>query len=79
MINFIDRSVDKLSLLVNEELHSVFNDDVIPNIKNMLLESYSELLEDVVDSDYDFIKPEFYKQFFEERLQERFLCNVALP
>jgi hypothetical protein len=36
----------------------------------MLLESYSELLEDVVDSDYDFIKPEFYKQFFEERLQE---------
>ena len=70
MISFFDRSVDKLELLIKEELNTVFNEQAVPHIKQMLLTSYAAKLEGVVDSEYNFIKPEFYRQFFEERLEE---------
>jgi len=69
MISFFYRSVDKLELLIKDELNTVLGEKAVPLIKQMLLESYEVNLEGVVDSEYDFIRPEFYRQFFEERLE----------
>lgn len=54
--------------IVKIELLNIINNEVIPAIKDIIIEAYESELEDIVNSDYDEIKPEYYKDLFIERL-----------
>lgn len=69
MNSFLERSVDKLEQAIRYEL-SIILEDIIPEVKEIIIESYRNNLEGVVISDYETIKPEYYEETFIERLDE---------
>jgi len=70
MISLDEKSLSKLEEVIKYELIKLFNDDVVDEIKNLIISSYEQELEGIVDSEYDNIKPESYKDSFIKRLNE---------
>lgn len=70
MNNFLDRSIDKLELLIKYNLREILEEEAIPEVKNLILDSYENELEDVVESNYSNIMPETYKEDFIARLED---------
>lgn len=70
MNNFLDRSIDKLELLIKHNLREVLEEEAVPEIKNLILDAYEDKLEGVVESNYTNIIPETYKEDFITRLED---------
>lgn len=63
-----DRGKEMVGVFIKNELTLIFKEEAIPAIKELIMESYKNNLNGVVQGDYDSLKPETMEPLFEERL-----------
>lgn len=64
----INKGIKSLEVVIRNELIDIFNSEVIPTIKTMIMDSFRNNLNGIVKGDYDNLKPEASEDLVLNRL-----------